>query len=151
MFIFVFFFSSRRRHTRCALVTGVQTCALPIYRSGGLDRRNRRLSYADLAPAPPRMAGGTPNCVAESRSILARRYDLRPRHRRHRPRQQPDDRRRRESRPLPRLALWTIAPRQACAVRTDVRARGGEPLAAAPGATGRRDRKSVVEGKGGEV
>src|SRR3546814_14124277 len=27
---FCFFFSSRRRHTRCALVTGVQTCALPI-------------------------------------------------------------------------------------------------------------------------
>src|SRR3546814_9426912 len=26
----VFFLSSRRRHTRCALVTGVQTCALPI-------------------------------------------------------------------------------------------------------------------------
>src|SRR3546814_12602351 len=31
----VFFFSSRRRHTRCALVTGVQTCALPIYRNVG--------------------------------------------------------------------------------------------------------------------
>src|SRR3546814_10920429 len=29
--IVVCFFSSRRRHTRCALVTGVQTCALPIY------------------------------------------------------------------------------------------------------------------------
>src|SRR3546814_5573931 len=29
-FVFYFFFSSRRRHTRCALVTGVQTCALPI-------------------------------------------------------------------------------------------------------------------------
>src|SRR3546814_5893642 len=29
-----FFFSSRRRHTRCALVTGVQTCALPIYNCG---------------------------------------------------------------------------------------------------------------------
>src|SRR3546814_8724632 len=28
-----FFFYSRRRHTRCALVTGVQTCALPIYRN----------------------------------------------------------------------------------------------------------------------
>src|SRR3546814_1175576 len=28
--MFVFFCSSRRRHTRCALVTGVQTCALPI-------------------------------------------------------------------------------------------------------------------------
>src|SRR3546814_5036648 len=33
---FCFFFSSRRRHTRCALVTGVQTCALPIsMRIGG--------------------------------------------------------------------------------------------------------------------
>src|SRR3546814_4551625 len=28
--VLCFFFSSRRRHTRCALVTGVQTCALPI-------------------------------------------------------------------------------------------------------------------------
>src|SRR3546814_5679141 len=31
LFICIFFFSSRRRHTRCALVTGVQTCALPIW------------------------------------------------------------------------------------------------------------------------
>src|SRR3546814_12260291 len=30
----MFFFSSRRRHTRCALVTGVQTCALAIYYEG---------------------------------------------------------------------------------------------------------------------
>src|SRR3546814_5094601 len=30
MYVLLFFFSSRRRHTRCALVTGVQTCALPI-------------------------------------------------------------------------------------------------------------------------
>src|SRR3546814_7835140 len=30
MLVAYFFFSSRRRHTRCALVTGVQTCALPI-------------------------------------------------------------------------------------------------------------------------
>src|SRR3546814_4277056 len=29
--VLVCFFSSRRRHTRCALVTGVQTCALPIW------------------------------------------------------------------------------------------------------------------------
>src|SRR3546814_8797406 len=29
---YFFFFSIRRRHTRCALVTGVQTCALPILR-----------------------------------------------------------------------------------------------------------------------
>src|SRR3546814_9530391 len=33
IFVCFFFFSSRRRHTRCALVTGVQTCALPIYRN----------------------------------------------------------------------------------------------------------------------
>src|SRR3546814_5551379 len=31
----VFVFSSRRRHTRCALVTGVQTCALPICQGRG--------------------------------------------------------------------------------------------------------------------
>src|SRR3546814_3099606 len=30
MLLLCFFFSSRRRHTICALVTGVQTCALPI-------------------------------------------------------------------------------------------------------------------------
>src|SRR3546814_976287 len=40
----VFFFSSRRRHTRCALVTGVQTCALPIY----LLRESRDWSYIPL-------------------------------------------------------------------------------------------------------
>src|SRR3546814_946526 len=33
--LLLFFFSSRRRHTRCALVTGVQTCALPIFHGGG--------------------------------------------------------------------------------------------------------------------
>src|SRR3546814_1033133 len=30
LWLIFFFFSSRRRHTRCALVTGVQSCALPI-------------------------------------------------------------------------------------------------------------------------
>src|SRR3546814_3335770 len=34
---FSFFFSSRRRHTRCALVTGVQTCALPIFHAARPD------------------------------------------------------------------------------------------------------------------
>src|SRR3546814_20754577 len=67
--LFCFFFSSSRRHTRCALVTGVQTCSLPIsvtQRPGGtgpqadprLPRRgHRRLPYrirrrrrADAAP-----------------------------------------------------------------------------------------------------
>src|SRR3546814_3929445 len=36
--LFFFFFSSRRRHTSCALVTGVQTCALPIYADGERDK-----------------------------------------------------------------------------------------------------------------
>src|SRR3546814_7451935 len=40
---FWFFFSSRRRHTRCALVTGVQTCALPI--------SSNRKSFGDDVPA----------------------------------------------------------------------------------------------------
>src|SRR3546814_10230423 len=35
------FFSSRRRHTRCALVTGVQTCALPISSSSARHRFNK--------------------------------------------------------------------------------------------------------------
>src|SRR3546814_14931810 len=37
MLVICLFFSSRRRHTRCALVTGVQTCALPICSSLGGD------------------------------------------------------------------------------------------------------------------
>src|SRR3546814_10539258 len=38
----MFFFSSRRRHTRCALVTGVQTCALPISPMRAFFRPGRR-------------------------------------------------------------------------------------------------------------
>src|SRR3546814_6476942 len=66
VFIF-FFFSSRRRHTRCALVTGVQTCALPIWdgprRGVGADRidvadavadRDRRDAGADRLDATRR-------------------------------------------------------------------------------------------------
>src|SRR3546814_4459618 len=34
---FIFFFSSRRRQTSCALVTGVQTCALPIWQANVQD------------------------------------------------------------------------------------------------------------------
>src|SRR3546814_9675813 len=41
------FFSSRRRHTRCALVTGVQTCALPIL---CLARAGRPLTVYDIDP-----------------------------------------------------------------------------------------------------
>src|SRR3546814_10204342 len=42
---FFFFFSSRRRHTSCALVTGVQTCALPIFaRADAAPRTAERLN-----------------------------------------------------------------------------------------------------------
>src|SRR3546814_4905946 len=40
------FFSSRRRHTRCALVTGVQTCALPLLRIA-LDERRHGSAFAE--------------------------------------------------------------------------------------------------------
>src|SRR3546814_14988230 len=46
----VFVFSGRRRHTRCALGTGVQTCALPIYRDPIVIAVNNRLH--DLTGIP---------------------------------------------------------------------------------------------------
>src|SRR3546814_5874129 len=46
MLLLVFFFSGGRRHARCALVTGVQTCALPIWRwPCRADRRRRRFGH----------------------------------------------------------------------------------------------------------
>src|SRR3546814_1064365 len=50
-FILYFFFSSRRRHTRCALVTGVQTCALPIF-STILARQNGGKALREIARNP---------------------------------------------------------------------------------------------------
>src|SRR3546814_9634525 len=47
MFSF-FFFSSRRRHTRCALVTGVQTCALPILRIERVEGRMEAVRWLPL-------------------------------------------------------------------------------------------------------
>src|SRR3546814_2335885 len=51
----LYVFSSRRRQTRGALGTGVQTCALPIYLRLQLDRGAQRL--ACLLPARLRVAG----------------------------------------------------------------------------------------------
>src|SRR3546814_1174599 len=61
-----FFFSSRRRHTRCALVTGVQTCALPI---SSMDRDGTKDGYdlaltraiADAVGVPVIASGGVGN------------------------------------------------------------------------------------------
>src|SRR3546814_12418925 len=56
LFVIVcFFFSSRRRHTRCALVTGVQTCALPISTRYGNPYKPKQLGICVTAwgfPAP---------------------------------------------------------------------------------------------------
>src|SRR3546814_16852171 len=78
------FFSSRRRHTRCALVTGVQTC---VFRSGG-PRGGRRRSRspwnpaASPAPRPPAAAGVQGHRKSRSRAARApppRRADRRDR------------------------------------------------------------------------
>src|SRR3546814_13055995 len=64
MFCIYFFFSSRIRHTICALVTGVQTFALPICFQAAvivLDRdRHGRLGHLQTRPADlvPRRIGG---------------------------------------------------------------------------------------------
>src|SRR3546814_19335936 len=53
-----FFFSSRRRHTRCALVTGVQTCALPIFTAPN-----------DIwKDGPSRLSGATASTIAAAQA-----------------------------------------------------------------------------------
>src|SRR3546814_5575103 len=52
-----FFFSSRRRHTRCALVTGVQTCALPIFSSGKSALQRTKARKFDLILMDIQMPG----------------------------------------------------------------------------------------------
>src|SRR3546814_6826015 len=54
--VIVFFFSSRRRHTRCALVTGVQTCALPILWDYESDAPQMWPGPENTAPRPPGMS-----------------------------------------------------------------------------------------------
>src|SRR3546814_2466143 len=54
--LYLFFFSSRRRHTRCALVTGVQTCALPILLIGVPKEIKSHEYRVGLVPASVREA-----------------------------------------------------------------------------------------------
>src|SRR3546814_11983569 len=51
-----FFFSSRRRHTRCALVTGVQTCALPIWHGTTVRLYLPRAKAPEMSVAAPASA-----------------------------------------------------------------------------------------------
>src|SRR3546814_2591166 len=59
---FIVFFSSRRRHTRCALVTGVQTCALPICEPKHAGRSDR---------ATVLIFGQSDHIAAEIRAVLS--------------------------------------------------------------------------------
>src|SRR3546814_18604852 len=72
----VFFFSSRRRHTRCALVTGVQTCALPIspstYGDGTRSQRDESARKSGKrAKSAPHVTIQQPP-TTENRSYLAK-------------------------------------------------------------------------------
>src|SRR3546814_11604121 len=77
--LFFFFFSSTRRHTRCALVTGVQTCALPIFlvedprRTMRIEATGRDLvehvgearRIGRVRAAPPQLANGETQRIVE--------------------------------------------------------------------------------------
>src|SRR3546814_8318911 len=56
--VVVFFVSSRRRHTRCALVTGVQTCALPISDDKPAYLRRVNQEHEDIYAAIQRQDAG---------------------------------------------------------------------------------------------
>src|SRR3546814_4956319 len=84
---FCFFFSSRRRHTRCALVTGVQTCALPISFTGLSSVIGPSLSFVILqfsmersqcraipAPGPDSRDGRSEEHTSELQSLMRISY-----------------------------------------------------------------------------
>src|SRR3546814_15153029 len=64
-----FFFSSRRRHTRCALVTGVQTCALPICAPSSM-----RMLVAVMIPAVMMMAPMADTLICAAFGIEGRQH-----------------------------------------------------------------------------
>src|SRR3546814_2097930 len=72
----IFFFASRRRHTRCALVTGVQTCALPISWETSVTLQDRTLPQPKLSGH--HMIGGSqfPSDCAELLAIKEKAAQL---------------------------------------------------------------------------
>src|SRR3546814_3742612 len=69
-----FFFSSRRRHTRCALVTGVQTCALPILKVDGCKPDEKTKAAAEREAL---RQGGVPDNQARSTRTANQRSEER--------------------------------------------------------------------------
>src|SRR3546814_2650533 len=78
----LFFFSSRRRHTRCALVTGVQTCALPISTNPAATPANKVINALKcgnsviLAPSPK--GAGVSQILVEFIHVQLRKCGLSP-------------------------------------------------------------------------
>src|SRR3546814_2995288 len=67
----VFFFSSRRRHTRCALVTGVQTCALPISSTAHVGL----LCFVSHGPTKQRPSSSIRRAVLRARRMVWRLWE----------------------------------------------------------------------------
>src|SRR3546814_5232535 len=67
----LFFFSSRRRHTSCALVTGVQTCALPIFHADSAE-----LAFEQLTLLVKESEGGADLARDDIRSLLKLLVDV---------------------------------------------------------------------------
>src|SRR3546814_9503478 len=71
MLYLVLFFSSRRRHTRCALVTGVQTCALPIFCSNSFRSDDATANAVGVIHAEMRLAGSLIMSCADRHQVPA--------------------------------------------------------------------------------
>src|SRR3546814_19303497 len=70
------FFSSRRRHTRCALVTGVHTCALPISLRGSRRPKLRDHRDADSTYSPLRRPWLWPSVPLRHRHMRAQAWKI---------------------------------------------------------------------------
>src|SRR3546814_7163229 len=70
--LLIFFFSSRRRHTRCALVTGVQTCALPIFASASLPMHPVTMTRPFSAIASPMASSDSSFAESRNPQVLTR-------------------------------------------------------------------------------
>src|SRR3546814_3792038 len=69
IFLVGFFFSSRRRDTRCALVTGVQTCALPISDNEAALEMIGDIEGIEVLPTSIVRRKAFPNAAAEGRAV----------------------------------------------------------------------------------
>src|SRR3546814_9619086 len=80
LFVLFVFFSSRRRHTRCALVTGVQTCALPICCARSLRCGPCRSPREEVGGRLPASGGGGKGAWRERRRRRSARRPNAPPH-----------------------------------------------------------------------